>query len=191
MEGRPDGPSGERFRRMLISSPVLTEKSLSVRSGRACADERRCGEQDDLESSYQLSEEARDSVGVSVRCGCGSYADRACVTGFAKLQRKVSVLVRGSKEAVSNVVPRMAAIFVVVCLLLLDTRPTFAANNVDDDGVFGERKWKTSGVDDGKQKEKGGGTGLLSFEGCRLGAMDGFPRGEKKSILIGVALWCY
>ncbi|XP_043529498.1 uncharacterized protein LOC122539003 isoform X2 [Frieseomelitta varia] len=133
MEGRPDGPSGERFRRMLIS-PVLTDKSLSDRSGRACADERRCGPfrewQDDLESSYELSEEARDSVGVPVRCGCGSYADRACVNGFAKLQRKVLVLVRGSKETVSNVVPRMAAIFVVVCLLLLDTRPTFAANNV-------------------------------------------------------------
>ena len=44
------------------------------------------------------------------------------------------------------------------------------------------RKWKTSGVDDGKQKEKGRGTGMLSFEGCRLGAMDGFPRGEKKYI---------
>lgn len=117
----------------MLISPVLTDKSLSDRSGRACADERRCEPfrewQDDLESSYELSEEARDSVGVSVRCGCGSYADRACVTGFAKLQRKVLVLVRGSKETVSNIVPRMAAIFVVVCLLLLDTRPTFAANN--------------------------------------------------------------
>ena len=50
----------------------------------------------------------------------------------------------------------------------------------DDDGVFEERKWKTSGVDDGKQKEKGRGTEVLSFEGCRLGAIDGFPRGEKK-----------
>ncbi|KAK1137657.1 hypothetical protein K0M31_002155 [Melipona bicolor] len=63
----------------------------------------------------------------------------------------------------------------------------------DDDGVFGERKWKTSGVDDGKQKEKGRGTGLLSFEVEALPPRcDGrvSERGEK-SILIGVALWCY
>ncbi|XP_076475383.1 lachesin isoform X2 [Bombus vancouverensis nearcticus] len=103
-------------------------------NGRTCADKHRCGPfrewEDDLESSYGLSEETRDSVGVSVRCGCVSYADRACATGFVKLQPKILVLVKGSKGTSFNIVPRMATIFVVLCLLLLDTRPTVAANNV-------------------------------------------------------------
>lgn len=131
MEGRSEGSSGEHFRWMLIDA--LTDKSLSDPNRRACADKHRCGPfhewEDDLESSYGLSEETRDSVGVSVRCGCVSYADRACATGFVKLQPKILVLVKGNKGTSFNIVPRMATIFVVLCLLLLDTRPTVAANN--------------------------------------------------------------
>ncbi|XP_076750319.1 lachesin isoform X2 [Xylocopa sonorina] len=120
--------SGERFWRMLIDA--LTDKSRSDREEGACADGRRCGSfrgwENDLGSSYGLWGDIRDSLGVSVRCGCSSYADRACANGFVKLQPKMLVLFRGGKETAFNLVPRMA-IFVVACLLLLDTRPTSAA----------------------------------------------------------------
>ncbi|XP_026675546.1 lachesin-like isoform X2 [Ceratina calcarata] len=114
MEGRPTfSASGERFRRVV--SPFISPNGET----------RRCGSfrewKDDLE---RLS--PQDSRGVLVRCGCGSFADRAYFNiGLADLS-KMLVLVK-QKDVTFNLVPRMAAIFFVACLLLLDTRPTSAA----------------------------------------------------------------
>ncbi|XP_061927853.1 lachesin isoform X6 [Apis cerana] len=130
--GGPEGSYGERSRWMLIDG--VADKSVLDPSGRACAEggRRFCGSfrewKDDLESS---GEERRDSVGVSVRCGCGSYAGRDCDNELANLQPRMLVLVKRRRETGFNLVTRMAAVFVIACLLLMDTRPTSAAfNNV-------------------------------------------------------------
>lgn len=119
--------SGERFRWMLIDG--VSEKSVLDRSGRACAEggfRRFCGSfrewKDDLERR-------RDSVGVSVRCGCGAYAGRDCDNELANLQPRMLVLVKRRRETGFNLATRMATVFVIACLLLMDTRPTSAAFN--------------------------------------------------------------
>ncbi|XP_006560786.2 lachesin isoform X3 [Apis mellifera] len=133
--GGPEVPSsGERFRWMLIDG--VSEKSVLDRSGRACAEggfRRFCGSfrewKDDLERR-------RDSVGVSVRCGCGAYAGRDCDNELANLQPRMLVLVKRRRETGFNLATRMAAVFVIACLLLMDTRPTSAAfNNGNSHGI--------------------------------------------------------
>ncbi|CAK9818771.1 hypothetical protein ANTPLA_LOCUS9924 [Anthophora plagiata] len=81
---------------------------------------------DDLEYPHQLLGGTRDSFGVPVRFGCRSYAKRDCVTRFNDTQMETLVSVKRNKETAFNLVPRMAAIFVVACLLLLDIRPISA-----------------------------------------------------------------
>lgn len=121
-----EGYSGERFRWMLIDG-VPDHKSVLDSSGRGCAGERRfCGSFREWKDEVERRD---DSVGVSVRCGCGSYAGRDCDNGSANLQPRMLVLVKRSKETGFNLVTRMAAVFVIACLLLMDTRPTSAAFN--------------------------------------------------------------
>lgn len=111
---------------MLIDG-VPDHKSVLDSSGRGCAGERRfCGSFREWKDEVERRD---DSVGVSVRCGCGSYAGRDCDNGSANLQPRMLVLVKRSKETGFNLVTRMAAVFVVACLLLMDTRPTSAAFN--------------------------------------------------------------
>ncbi|XP_076675466.1 lachesin isoform X2 [Andrena cerasifolii] len=134
MEGRPGASSGERSQ--WSRAEGLTGKSVSGSSGRACVDKRACGSRrsfrewkDDLERSRGLLRGARDLVGVSINCECGSHVDRACGTavGSAKLLPGMRMPVKRSKEMAFNLLPRMVVFFVFVCFLLQDSRPTSAA----------------------------------------------------------------
>ncbi|XP_012136838.1 lachesin isoform X2 [Megachile rotundata] len=115
MEGRPETASGERFR---------CEK-LDSNGQRACADESWCISRASFRerNNSDRSTGIRDPGGVSVRCGCGSYADRDCASDF-NLRQRVRLMVR---EVGANFAPRMTAVFLIACIMLLDSRQASAA----------------------------------------------------------------
>lgn len=134
MEGRPGAVTAERSQWIQIYG--LIGKPQSDSSDRACVGKHRSGSRrsfrgwnDDLECSNGPLRATGDLVSVSINCGCGSYVDRGFGTaaGFDKLQSEMRVPVKRGREMAFNLLPRMAAFFVFVCLLLQDTRLTSAA----------------------------------------------------------------
>ncbi|XP_029055041.1 lachesin-like [Osmia bicornis bicornis] len=126
MEARPDTAYGERFR-----CAKLDESFERSNGQRACADKHWCISRASFRERKanldRFSRETRDAGGVSVHCGCGSYANRDCANDFGKLQPGIRLMVRESRGTRFNFVPRMMAVFMVAFVMLLDTRQASAA----------------------------------------------------------------
>lgn len=69
----------------------------------------------------------RDYVGELIACECGSYADDTRAVGFVNWVPVMRLHVGRKKGMTVDFLPRMVTVFVFACLLLQNSRPTFAA----------------------------------------------------------------
>ncbi|XP_014487307.1 PREDICTED: lachesin-like isoform X2 [Dinoponera quadriceps] len=72
-----------------------------------------------------VASDRRDYVGELIGCECGPYADDTRAVGFVNWVMRLHV---GRKKGMTvDFLPRMVTVFVFACLLLQNSRPTFAA----------------------------------------------------------------
>lgn len=74
-----------------------------------------------------VASDRRDYVGELIGCECGSYADDTRAVGFVNWVPVMRLHVGRKKGMTVDFLPRMVTVFVFACLLLQNSRPTFAA----------------------------------------------------------------